>query len=153
MVELISIRYLSDTEESVDSRFWSATGSRENLVQNESSDAKTREEYFEESVHNPPGNSTTKLSRLCCGLKGRMRSMTVSLFCNRRRALPGSNFVLGAILLTVALVMFLPLLVFYASGEDYQQNLVHTITDSSQQCNMMRKHGVIRQTECNNYDF
>ena len=59
MVELISIRYLPDSEESTASDLFSIAGSKGHLAKEESSDTAAYGEDVEQSAQNAPSHSTT----------------------------------------------------------------------------------------------
>ena len=112
MVELVSIRYLSDREEITASGFSSTVSSRDQLAEEESSGT-----IAQEDTQNELSNSTTTCTRICCSLK-----RDVSSVCHGCRALPWSYVVLGTIMFIVASIMSIPLLVFYATSVSDQQN-------------------------------
>ena len=130
MVELISIRYLADSEESTASGLFSIAGSRQHLVKEESSDTAAHGEDVEQSAQNAPSHdhSTTTGTRICCCLQTRLgclRSVSGALdSCRGGRTVPWSNIVLGTIIFIVASVMSIPLLGFFASSENDQRKMV-----------------------------
>ena len=128
MVELISIRYLPDSEESTASGLFSIAGSRGHLAKEESSDIATHRDDVEQSAQNAPSHSTTTGTRICCCLKTRLgclRTVSGALeSCRGGRTVPWSNIVLGTIIFIVASVMSISLLVFFASSANDQRKMV-----------------------------
>lgn len=110
-VELISVRYFSNgdnSDASLPIRY-----SRENLIQEDTSDNKTKD------GQNTKGSSV-KTSIFYTGLR------RVLHCCNYREALSWSCAAQSAIIFFVVSVMSISLLVFYASTESEHLNIVST---------------------------
>ena len=116
-VELISVRYFSDGENSDPSL--PIGYSRENLIQEDTSNSNT-----ENGQNTKSGRSSVKTSVVYIGLRRLLHC------CNYREAfnLSWSCAALSAIILLVVSAMSISLLIFYTSIENEHLNMVSTAT-------------------------